>query len=118
MASDTRLPQQGAVAAHPALQQQDDCQEEEPRKEQEGPRPRRARAVRGLVTFLWEAEGGVVAQARRGQGRRQREERGGGLVSQRVRDGYRPRLTSRYASNPSLFHVIELTPKPEQMAAD
>lgn len=39
------LSQQGAVAAHPALQQQDDCQEEEPRKEQEGPRPRRARSV-------------------------------------------------------------------------
>lgn len=48
-----RLAQQGAVAAHPALQQQDDCQEEEPRKEQEGPRPRRPCAVRASVVVVF-----------------------------------------------------------------
>lgn len=82
------LSQQGAVAAHPALQQQDDCQEEEPRKEQEGPRPRRARAVSlnsssplqqqcscvlgGEWTRAWLAEGmggSRVRQCQRGRGK-------------------------------------------------
>lgn len=36
----------GSSSSHTQpFQQQDDCQEEEPRKEQEGPRPRRSRAV-------------------------------------------------------------------------
>lgn len=67
-------PQQGAVAAHPALQQQDDCQEEEPRKEQEGPRSRRARTVRvSNDVFMGTKQEGVVAQAR---GERERRRRG------------------------------------------
>lgn len=93
-------PQQGAVAAHPALQQQDDCQEEEPRKEQEGPRPRRARAVRVLSDVFMGSKGGVVvAQARKKRGGQEGTARGEGRRGSSVRAcvGCWPCLTSQDA---------------------